>query len=167
MIEDLHDANAPFQRSRAINVCRSRAIGLFFPPKDLQDKHLKPCPFCKEHVRDEAIKCRFCKSMLLPLPSESDRVTYILDRDHVRFGKFAGSVLAVFLVVGAYLFGFKLDTALEKVQKTQEELTEAQHDLEGAQATVRHLKSDVETNVGRGQEYSCGNHRSERRQPLQ
>src|SRR5947209_1876649 len=110
---------------------------------------MKPCPFCKEQINDEAIKCHFCRSMLLPLqaieqkPEDDNRVTYVLDRDLIRFGKFAGSVLAIFLVVGAYLFGFRLEAALEKVRFTQdqlsalhEKLTAAQHDLEAAQITV-------------------------------
>ncbi|MBI4001230.1 MAG: hypothetical protein HY348_05550 [Nitrospira defluvii] len=112
---------------------------------------MKTCPFCKEDVHEDAIKCRFCHSMLLQIEaaeqkvSESTRVTYVLDRDLLRFAKFAGGVLAVFLVVGAYSFGFKLDSALDKARDTQEKLTEAQHDLKAAQATVANLKRDVET----------------------
>jgi hypothetical protein len=34
-------------------------------------------------------------------PVDDRRVTYILDQDLVRFGKFAGAVLAVFITVGA------------------------------------------------------------------
>jgi hypothetical protein len=69
----------------------------------------------------------------------------------VRFAKFSAAVLAVFLVVGAYLFGFKLESALEKVRNTQQDLKVMQEGLVGAykelraaQLTVRNLKQDVE-----------------------
>src|SRR2546430_232859 len=117
---------------------------------------MKTCPYCKEEVHDDAIKCRHCHSMLLRLEhpeqtQDSSRITYVLDRDLVRFGKFSGAVLAIFLVVGAYLFGFKLESALEKVRDTQEALKTTQEkmaatqkELEAAQSTVKSLKQDVE-----------------------
>lgn len=83
---------------------------------------------------------------------DEGRVTYILDRDLIRFAKFTAAVLAVFLVAGAYLFGFKLEAALDKVRSTQEDLKTAQEkmavvqkELEAAQAVTRKLKADVET----------------------
>jgi serralysin len=116
---------------------------------------MRICPFCKEEVHAEAVKCRFCHSMLIPfeVPQTPDngRITYVLDRDLVRFGKFAAAVLAIFLIVGSYLFGFKLESALEKVRTTQEELTTAQQkmasaqkDLQAAQTLTAKLKADVE-----------------------
>jgi hypothetical protein len=96
--------------------------------------------------------------MLLPVPppeqskADDDHITYVIDRDLIRFGKFAVAVLGVFLVVGAYLFGFKLDSALERVHSTQEELrgaheklTVAQSELKTAQDTVKGLKQEVES----------------------
>ena len=122
----------------------------------------KVCPFCKEKIHEDALKCRYCQSVLLPIttsqlpqPDDGNRVTYILDRDLIRFAKFSGSVVAIFLVIGAYLFGFKLESALEKVRTTQDDLTksqmmlvEAQRDLEAAQNTVNKLKSDVKFTLG-------------------
>jgi hypothetical protein len=92
---------------------------------------MKACLFCRMQIHEEAIKCPHCQSMLLPLqvsepkpPVDDRRVTYILDQDLVRFGKFAGAVLAVFITVGATLYGFKLQEGLEKAKTLQAEANE-------------------------------------------
>ena len=112
---------------------------------------MKICPFCKEHVHEEAIKCRYCQSMLLApqLPDtkqpEDNRVTYILDRDLVRFGKFAAAVLGVFLVFGGYIYGFKLEAGLERVQATQEKSKAIQEQLTKTQGELTQTREKVET----------------------
>jgi hypothetical protein len=63
-------------------------------------------------------------------PAQKSTITYIADRDLVRFGKFAVSILAIFVVVGTYLFGIKLEVTVEKMRTAQRELEKSQKDLE-------------------------------------
>lgn len=119
---------------------------------------MKTCPYCKEEVREDAVKCRFCQSSLLPAPlpdstaKDDRRTTYVVDTDLVRFAKFSAAVLAVFLVVGGYLFGFKLEASVEKissmqeeVEKTAAELQKSQVELKAAKEAVVQLKAEVES----------------------
>jgi hypothetical protein len=118
---------------------------------------VKTCPFCKEEVRDDAIKCRYCQSSLLPHQevsaqrSRKKHVTYVVDEDLIRFAKFSAAVLAVFLVVGAYLFGFKLEASVERVNSLEKDveaastdLKKSQVELQAAKNTVNSLKTEVE-----------------------
>lgn len=96
---------------------------------------MKICPFCREEIHDEAVKCRFCQSSLLPpqpsvqpptaVPLQDSRQTvYILDQDLIRFGKFAGAVLAVIIAVGVIFFGVDIK---ESVKEAAASAKEGQH----------------------------------------
>ncbi|MDB5269081.1 MAG: peptidase [Hymenobacter sp.] len=92
----------------------------------------KSCPFCKEQVHADAIKCRYCQSQLLPAQpgqvstdgkpfAEKGKTVYIVDDALVSFSKFAGTLLGIFAIVGASLYGFELKKSVAEAKDSVEE----------------------------------------------
>jgi hypothetical protein len=101
---------------------------------------MKTCQFCFEPIRLEAVKCRYCGADVTQAaatappaadrPAADDRhVVYVLDKDLIRFGKFAGAVLALVIVVGALFYGI--------------DIKQLRSEIEGDRAAVAQVGTEV------------------------
>ncbi len=100
------------------------------------------CKFCREAMHDDASRCPHCSSMVA---GEDDRrVTYVVDRDLIRFAKFALAVLGVFVIFGAFAFGFKIEVAVEHARDLQKEMSDLEPKLRDAATDLATARADLE-----------------------
>jgi serralysin len=104
---------------------------------------MSACPFCLEEIKPGARKCPHCQSALESSAEKHDSTVYVVDNGLIRFGKFIGAVLAIFILIGVYLFGFDIketgknvSEAALQVQKVLLEIDKQKIDLDKKVADV-------------------------------
>ncbi len=115
---------------------------------------MKTCPSCKEEVKDDATKCRHCHHIFnsgTPATSNGGGRKYItisVDNVLVRYAGFLLTILAVFLIIGATLYGVDLKEASDELRNAKElsqtiksSLADARTDLETLRGNVSEQES--------------------------
>src|SRR6266436_9829173 len=114
------------------------------------------CRFCKGEMAPEATRCPHCTSFVGEdqAPVTPGKVVYVLDTGLVTFLKYAGSTLAIFLVVALSFFSLDLKKLAESVSGTHSEsqkldinIKQAQFDLEKQKAELEKQKNAVADSV--------------------
>src|SRR6516225_5612519 len=117
---------------------------------------MKQCPFCREDIRDDAVKCRYCGSSVLPPQSapeqaaqktelESSQVLLVLDRGLIYFAKFVIGIVVVIVALGSAYFGFDVSRAREDGDQMRKEVQAAQKEVQDAQKAISEAKASVLT----------------------
>ena len=83
------------------------------------------CPHCLEKIKAGARKCPHCQTSLELRSGAEDATVYILDKGLIRFGKFVVGVLAIFVLVGVYLFGYDIKEASKKTAEAEIQVEKA------------------------------------------
>jgi kumamolisin len=73
-----------------------------------------------------------------------DQTIYVLDKDLVRFAKFVASALAVFITIGATLYGFSVKEAADKVRESADKVRDVADKVGDTADKVRTQKEAVD-----------------------
>jgi len=78
---------------------------------------------------------------------DKKHVKYIVDRDLVRFGKFAVAILGIFLIVGAYLYGVKLENIYGRFEAAKDNLEKIEKQIAKDQSKIIEMNQGLQLNL--------------------
>jgi Zn-dependent metalloprotease len=79
-------------------------------------------------------------------PKEIDdktHVTYVVDRDLIRFAKFSGAILTVFLVVGVSFYGFDVKQTAKEIADTKRETRDLLEEITRIEQETKRLSDEA------------------------
>ena len=72
---------------------------------------MKVCPFCREEIRDDALKCRYCQSMLLSVGGAPEEKPFTISIDQ----RLKSSVALLFSILSAMMTARDILTLAEHI----------------------------------------------------
>ena len=105
------------------------------------------CPRCGTDVDREASFCTNCGTDLRARGARPGDVILVLDRGLVQFAKFALAVLGIFLVFGAFVFGFDLRKLTGEMHDRRAEMEAASRQIGTATTATEASVADLEGKV--------------------
>ena len=107
------------------------------------------CRFCKCEIPADAVRCPHCTSFQNENvePAAPGQVTYVVDKGLVTFAKFAGTVLAIFLAIGAAFYGLDLKQTQKQIDETYQASQKLDLNIKGAQVELDKQKLDLKKAV--------------------
>ena len=121
---------------------------------------MKVCRFCREEIKDDAVKCRYCGSNLssdtvaqdskIPkVDLEPNQVLLVLDRGFLYFAKFVLGIVVVVLALATAYFGFDLNKAREDVDQAKKDVEQNTEEMKKGLAELQEAKKSVEATLAK------------------
>ncbi len=108
---------------------------------------MSSCPYCLEEIKTGARKCPHCQSSLESEQSATQNTVYVVDKGLIKFAKFASAVLAIFVLVGLYIYAIDIKEASESIDESESNISSALLKIKEHEIVINGLVSSISTKL--------------------